>query len=175
VKIPSITVKDVKEYLISKHQCGEREAGIIARQSAGNLKLALNRLQNIEEDHYNFTTFRSWMLSCFNSKVPELITFSTDIAKIGRENQKGFFLYALKVIQSCISMMHGHEDIVFSDGEELVFIKKFSAYINLANVGAFSELFNNALYHIERNAHPQTLFLDVSLQASRIFKETLKK
>ena len=175
VKIPKITTKDMNEYLLAKHQCEEREAGIIARQSAGNLKLALNRLQNIEEDLYNFTTFRSWMRLCFSAKVADLISFSTDIARIGRENQKSFFLYALKVIQSCIAVGHDHEELVFSDGEELNFIKSFSVYINLSNVVAFSELFNNAMYHIERNAYPQTLFLDVSLQAARIFKETYKK
>ena len=170
VKIPRITSKDVKEYLMAKHQCGEREAGIIARQSAGNLKLAMNRVQNIEEDNYNFTTFRSWMRLCFSANVPELINFSTDIAKIGRENQKSFFLYALKIIQSCITLGYGHEELVFSDGEELKFLSGFSAYINLSNVEAFCELFNNAMYHIERNAYPQTLFLDVSLKAIRLFK-----
>jgi DNA polymerase III subunit delta' len=175
VKIPRITVKDVGDYLVAKHMCGAREAGIIARQSAGNLKLAINRLQNVEEDQYNFTTFRSWMRLCFSAKIPDLINFSTEIARIGRENQKSFFLYALKVIQACIPAVHNHEELVFSDGEELKFIQSFSAYINLSNVGSFSELFNTAMYHIERNAHPQTLVLDVSLQAIRIFKETYKK
>jgi DNA polymerase III subunit delta' len=175
VKIPKITIQEVTDYLVTKRQAGEREAGIIARQSGGNLRLALNRLQHIEEDHYNFTTFRSWMRLCFSAKIPELIEFSNEIARIGRENQKGFFLYALKVIQLCINVGHGNEAVVASDGDELVFIKNFSVYINLSNVSLFSDLFNNALYHIERNAHPQTLFLDVSLQSVRIFRETYKK
>jgi DNA polymerase III subunit delta' len=175
VKIPKMTVRDVQDYLVAKGSIGEREAGIIARQSSGNLKLALNRMKNIEEENYNFTTFRNWMRDCFSAKVPELITFAADIARIGRENQKSFLLYALKVIQSSISMGHGHEDLVFSDGEELTFIRNFSAYINPSNAGIFSELFNNALYHIERNAHPQTLFLDLSLQVVMIFKDKNRK
>ncbi len=176
VKIPRITVNDVQEYLVGKHQAGEREAGIIARQSSGNLKLALNRLQKVEEDNYNFNTFRSWMRFCFSSnKIPDLINFSGEIAKIGRENQKSFFLYALKVIQSCISIRFDREDLVFSDADELNFIKNFSSYINPSNAGVFSEMFNTALYHIERNAYPQTLFLDISLQAHRVFRDTAKK
>ena len=172
VKIPRITIQDVKEYLITKHQCGEREAGIIARQSSGNLKLAISRLQKDEEENYNFITFRDWMRLCFTTKkIPELITFSTDIARIGRENQKSFLLYALGLIQSSISIGCGHENLVFSDADELTFIKNFSSYINPSSAAAFCELFNTALYHVERNAYPQTLFLDVSLQANRILSE----
>jgi DNA polymerase III subunit delta' len=100
VKIPRITVEDVRKYLVEKHKCGEKEAGIIARQSSGNLKLALHRLQKTEEDNYNFSTFRDWMRLCFASKVPDLISFSDKIARIGRENQKSFFLYSLRIIQS---------------------------------------------------------------------------
>ncbi|MGA2823758.1 MAG: hypothetical protein ABSE72_09570 [Bacteroidales bacterium] len=175
VKIPQIGVSDLTAYLINKHALGKREAGIIARQSYGNLKQALNRLQHIEEDQFNFTNFRKWMLLCFDDKIIDLVGFSGEIARIGRENQKDFLLYALKVIGFCAIFVFGNEEQVTAEGEELKFLKKISSYINPSNFVRFSELFNNALYHVERNAHPQTLFLDVSLKASRLFQEVRKK
>lgn len=173
VKIPKITLDEVKEYLIGKCNCGEREAGIIARQSSGNLKLAINRLQKVEEESYNFETFRGWMRLCYSLTIPDLITFSTDISRIGRENQKSFFLYALRVVHSCICCRVDPEKLVVADTEELTFIKNFSSFITPSNAGFFSDLFNTALFHIERNAHPQTLFLDVSLKAARAFRESV--
>jgi DNA polymerase-3 subunit delta' len=175
VKIPQIGVSDLTAYLIGKHAVGKREAGIIARQSYGNLKQALNRLQHIEEDQFNFTNFRKWMLLCFDNKIIDLVGFSGEIARIGRENQKDFLLYALKVIGFCATLVFGNEEQVTAEGEELKFLKKISSYINSSNFVRFSELFNTALYHVERNAHPQTLFLDVSLKVSRLFQEVRKK
>lgn len=175
VKIPKIGVSDLSKYLIEKHALGEREAGIVARQSYGNLKQALNRLKHIEEDQFDFTNFRSWMLLCYNNKVAELVGFSGEISRIGRENQKAFLLYALRVISFCSVLSFGNEEDVTAEGAELKFLKNISEYINPSNYARFSELFNTALYHIERNAHPQTLFLDVSLKAARIFQEARKK
>jgi DNA polymerase-3 subunit delta' len=175
VKIPKIGVNDLTAYLIGKHGVVEREAGIIARQSYGNLKQALNRLQHIEEDQFNFTNFRKWMLLCFDNKIIDLVGFSGEISRIGRENQKDFLLYALKVIGVCSTFLFGNEEEVTAEGDELKFLKKISSYINPSNYARFSELFNTALYHVERNAHPQTLFLDVSLKAARLFQEVRKK
>jgi DNA polymerase-3 subunit delta' len=175
VKIPKMRNDDLKAFLVEKHGIGEREAGIFARQSYGNLKQALNRMQHLEEDQFNFTNFRNWMLLCYDNKVVEMVGFSGEIARIGRENQKDFLLYALKVIGFCSLFVFGDEEQVAAVGEELKFLRKISSYINPSNYVRFSELFNTALYHIERNAHPQTLFLDVSLKAAHLFQEVRKK
>ena len=95
--------------------------------------------------------------------------------RIGRENQKDFLLYALKVIGYCSDLVFGNGEQVTAEGEELKFLKKISAYINPSNFVRFYELFNNAVYHVERNAHPQTLFLDLSLKSARLFQEVRKK
>jgi len=175
VKIPKIGITELSVYLRDNKGIGEREAGIIARQSFGNIKQCLNRLQHIEEDQFNFTNFRKWMLLCFDYKVVELVGFSGELARIGRENQKDFLLYALKVIRNCSTLVYGEEVQVMAEGEELKFLKKISAYINSSNYIRFSELFNSALYHVERNANPQTLFLDVSMKAAALFQEVRKK
>ena len=175
VKIPKMRNDDLKAFLVEKHGIGEREAGIFARQSYGNLKQALNRMQHLEEDQFNFTNFRNWMLLCYDNKVVEMVGFSGEIARIGRENQKDFLLYALKVIGFCSLFVFGDEEQVAAVGEELKFLRNISSYINPSNYVRFSELFNTALYHIERNAHPQTLFLDVSLKAAHLFQEVRKK
>ncbi len=101
--------------------------------------------------------------------------FCGEIARIGRENQKDFLLYALKVIGYCSIFAFGKDEQVAAGGEELKFLKNISAYINPSNYERFSELFNTAIYHIERNAHPQTLFFDVSLKAANLFGEVRKK
>ena len=123
-----------------------------------------------EEETIHFTVFRTWMRNCYTGKVAELIAFASEIAKTGREKEKSFLIYALKIIGYCASMNYGQKLPPGVDGEELKFIRDFSPFITSAKLVEFNSLLNDAIYHIERNAHGATLFLDLSLKFVRQFK-----
>ena len=53
---------------------------------------------------------------------------------------------------------------------ELDFIQKFGKRYQLEQVEETVRLMEEAHYHIERNANPKILFLDLSLQLVLIFK-----
>jgi DNA polymerase-3 subunit delta' len=53
---------------------------------------------------------------------------------------------------------------------EVKFLANFSPYIHGANCIEVIELFNDASYHIERNANPKILFLDVSLKLTKLLR-----
>jgi DNA polymerase-3 subunit delta' len=50
------------------------------------------------------------------------------------------------------------------------FMKKFSPYVNGANIVQFSEEFNLAIFHIERNANSSLVLLDLSLTVAKLLK-----
>jgi DNA polymerase-3 subunit delta' len=127
------------------------------------------------DESANFTAFRNWMRLCFAKDVVALVNWSGEVAKTGRENQKSLLQYALKIIETCTSINYGNEKHLTSDGEELMFIQNISPFFNSQNIISFTQLFNTALFHIERNGHAPTLFLDVSLQAIRLFHSPSKK
>lgn len=128
--------------------------------------------QNVknEDDLIHFVTFRQWMRSCYGVKIIELIKFASEIAKTGREKQKSFLIYSLMTLGFCASMNYLGQIPENIEGEELKFIKDFSPFIKPDNLAGFSTLFNDAIYHIERNAYPSTLFLDLSLKIVRLFQ-----
>ncbi len=175
VKIPGITHEELRDYLIKKFNLTKNEAENIARQSNGNLKLAIKKYQHLEEDQVNLNMFRDWMRLCFAKDIIGLVSFSGELAKIGRENQKNLLHYALQIVQSCARLQYNQDWLVLSAGEEMEFIQKITPYINSSNLTSFNDLFNNALYHIERNAYPQTLFMDVSLNILQLFAKISKK
>jgi DNA polymerase-3 subunit delta' len=123
-----------------------------------------------EDDAQHFVVFRQWMRACYGAKIPEVVKFSADIVKSGREKQKSFLIYALKTIGYCASMNYLRKIPMGIEGEELKFINDFSPFIKPDNLVEFNTLLNEAIFHIERNAHPATLFLDLSLQIVRLFK-----
>ncbi|MDP4281146.1 MAG: DNA polymerase III subunit delta [Bacteroidota bacterium] len=174
VKIPKLTETDIREYLVSAYNTGEKEAGILARQSKGNLKQALNRLQKTEEKQFNFLTFRDWMRICFVRDVPKAIAVVAELAKIGRENQKSLLQYGLSVFEACAQIHFKQGDNLPYEGEEFKFIHDFSPFINPDNIAEFTKLFETAIQHIERNAYAQALFMDLSLHLMNLFQIAYK-
>jgi len=114
--------------------------------------------------------FTAWMRNCFLMKVPELISFSGDMAKSGREKQKAFLQYGLHILALCPAVVYSQAGRAAGDPAEAAFLEKFAPSINSAGLASFYELFNNAVYHVERNAHAPTLFLDLSFKIVRLFK-----
>jgi DNA polymerase-3 subunit delta' len=116
-----------------------------------------------------FIIFRDWMRLCFSGKIFELIGFTSDLAKTGREKQKNFLNYALKTTGICSGLNYARPMPPGLTEEEQTFISKFSPFIPFEKLEKFSTLFNEAIFNIERNAHPATLFLDLSLKIVRVF------
>jgi DNA polymerase III subunit delta' len=151
---------------------------MIATILSRTLMVRIPKLNNLprradEDNPVFFSSFRNWMLDCYNGKIPELITFISEISRTGRERQKSFLQYGLQTIAVCTSFNHVQKIPANADGKELEFIQKFSKFITSDNLPVFSELFNTAISHIERNAHAPTLFLDLSLKIVRLFKPNL--
>jgi DNA polymerase-3 subunit delta' len=117
-----------------------------------------------------FATFAKWMRLCYGMKVPELISFAAEMAKPGREKQKAFLQYSLFILSLCPGVIYGQPGRAGTGKEEAGFLEKFAPIINTAGLAGFNELFNIALYHIERNAYAPILFLDLSLKIMRLFR-----
>jgi DNA polymerase-3 subunit delta' len=176
IKVPKIGVEDLKKALEDRLQFDERKSAEIALLSSGNWNLALDIAENSEEVQTNFIAFRQWLRYCFK---PEdylgLNKFILELARIGREKQKALLNYGLSMVH--FSMLHNqdHQDLVVKDGEELEFSKKLAPYINLSNQEEIYRLLNEAVYHIERNAHPGILFSDLSFKLIDIFRTARRK
>jgi DNA polymerase-3 subunit delta' len=169
VKIPKIRLEEVKNYLRKNFKLGEKEAGIIARQSGGNLKLAVNRIRQVEEEQFHFNTFRDWMRLCFAKDIIGLVNFSSEISKAGREKQKSLMLYGLKVLQVANTLNFNKEKPAFRNEEESTFVTRIAPFFSPENLPEFTSVLETAIFHIERNANAQLLFMDVSLQVLGLF------
>jgi DNA polymerase-3 subunit delta' len=55
-------------------------------------------------------------------------------------------------------------------GEELKFVTNFSKVMNFEKVERISQLFSQAHYHLERNANPKIVFLDISLKIGQMIR-----
>jgi DNA polymerase-3 subunit delta' len=168
VKIPALTKQDIVQYLVQSKDIPETQAARIAYLSEGNLQSALNFLKEDESD--DFRLFSSWMRMTFADKGGQIFLFVDESSKLGRENQKNLLRYGLHLIRECIMVISGADELVHLQSSELDFVQNFSKQLDLAKAEAIINELEKAHYHIERNANPKILFLDVSLQFVKILK-----
>jgi len=169
VKIPKLTGDEVSNYLLENSGLNENQAIDYAFLSDGNLIEAKALAADIQSDSSG--VFTSWLRMGFGNKVPDLIEFTDEAAKWGRENQKNFLKYGVNYLRECCLILSGAEELVKLPPLTLETAKKLSMHVlSLPMAEAIIAELEKAHYHIERNANPKILFLDVSLQLVKIIK-----
>lgn len=169
VKIPKLSPAVVENYLMEGHGLPENQATEYSFLADGNLIEAKALVANTQNE--NADKFAEWLRMGYGNRVPDLTGFVEQVAGWGRENQKNFLKYGISFLRECSLLLSGAEELVKLPPRVLETAKKLATHVldlNMADA-IVSEL-EQAHYHIERNANPKILFLDVSLQLVKIIK-----
>lgn len=175
VKIPKISSESMFESIKEKHNFADEKVKEIVRISNGNFltadELIKNREENIESD--NFIRFTKLMRLSYGVKVNELMEWTDDISGIGRENQKRFLEYSLRLTRENFILNISPENknnIIYLTNKEEQFSEKFNIFINKNNIYDITKEFTQAYNHIERNGYNKLIFLDLALKIARLLK-----
>src|SRR5690606_14192404 len=169
VKVNRLLDSEVSGYLMEKHQLDAHQAESVAFISGGNIQQAISLLAEESNDHFDLMI--RWLRYCVtDAGIPLIKICDDELSKLGRENQKSFLLYTLNMMRQAVLLKEGLAQMVHLPGAELDFVQKFSSHYRLEQIEETVRLFEEAHYHIERNANPKILFLDVSLQLVLIYK-----
>lgn len=63
------------------------------------------------------------------------------------------------------------DQLVNLRNEEFEFLQKFARFINNQNIVQLMDEFNEAVYHLERNASAKILFSDVMIKLTKLIKK----
>lgn len=170
IKIPRIETDVIAESLVKKYAIQSSKAGTLARLASGSWSKACTLVETSEQDLQNLEAFKTIMRHCWSRKVLEIIEWSKELASIGRERQKSFLLYALKMIRENFIMNIDRSELVYMSDEEKSFSQNFSPYINEANVlKIYSEL-EKSHSDISRNGNAKIVFLDLGLKLVKLIR-----
>lgn len=167
LKVPLPQEDRIRQALIEKHGLDEGKAGQIAFLSGGDITQAIRMLDN-EEEMADFNAFREWMRYCYLNDTAKILKWVEKTASAGREKQKSFFQYGLKMFRLAVVNNYMATNLVRLDEEQQGFLDGFSPFINHNNTLKIVEAFNQAIFHLERNANPKILFADLSFNLSRL-------
>ncbi len=177
VKIPPINAVELQHALVDRfpEALDTDKASALAALSYGSWNRAVALMDDTEDSTYYFVKFREWMRLCFRGNdyfaINEMVQ---ELSRLGREKQKKFLGYGLQVIHNTLFVNEKQTGRVMAKPDEKEYLQKFAPYINRANRREMYDLLNEAVYHIERNAHPGILFADLSFRISRLMQKGKK-
>jgi len=170
---PPLAENDIANALEEKGLTRE-EALRLAHEANGNFNKALDLMNNDSEDLVFEKWFVQWVRSAFKAKgnkaaIHELILWSEEIAKTGRETQKKFMQYCLAVMRQAMLVNFNVKDLAFMqihvDGFNL---EKFAPFVHENNILNIVEELEKAMYHIERNGNSKIILTDLSIKLTRL-------
>ncbi|PTX60465.1 DNA polymerase-3 subunit delta' [Kordia periserrulae] len=171
---PPLGEEAIKESLIQNLNVSEAEATKIAHQANGNYNKAVDLVHQDSEDLLFETWFVTWVRSAFKAKgnktaIRDLIAWSEEVAKTGRETQKKFLGFCLNLFRQALLQNYTATDLVFFESNTKgFFLEKFAPFVHGNNIMDISNELQDAMYHIERNGNAKIVLTDLSIKLTRL-------
>ncbi len=169
VKVPALAEADLAQALQDRYtDLRPEDARACAVRSGGDLLEACAMAEKSEEEL--FVLFRDWMRACYGLKVHEAAEFAEHFARMGRERQKGLMRYGLHLVRMSLLRAAGAPGLVRAVGQEEEFIQRFATLLTDARAGHLRQELETAHVHLERNASPKVLFMDLSYRVHQVLR-----
>ncbi len=165
VFVPPLSASAIAIALTERLGITPDRARDIGKVSNGSYHEALRLTRHNTNDY--FEQYRNLMRLCYAKRYPDLLDWVDDISRLGREEQKEFLSYALKLTRESLMLNLGLDDISYLMGEESEFGKKFSPFLGIANVNQVTKTLAHAYECIAQNGNPQITFASMALQLAK--------
>jgi DNA polymerase III subunit delta' len=172
VKLARLTDDEIAQAIGHQFSLSPEKLIDISRLSDGNFHTAFEMAgQELGEERHE-EAFINWMRFCFNPQksTEKLLNWVDTMAAGSRDKQKQFLFSCIQVLRECLLLNFADNSMVKIDNAQQQSIVKFLPFVNENNAEPFVEALNEAHFHVERNANPKILFLDLSLKVSRILQ-----
>ena len=164
IDVKKIADEDVLQALMEKRGLTEDVARRISRMANGSWLKALEMLSTDSENELFLDMFQTLMRLAYQRKVKDLKTWSERMAGMGREKQKRFLDYFLRLVRENFMYNFRQEELCYMTQREEDFARNFARFINEANILPITDLINKAIRDIGQNANAKIVFFDLALQ-----------
>jgi DNA polymerase III subunit delta' len=172
VKIPPFSNNEIESYLLKRFNLSADKANDVARVANGNIIRAIELCEDEDFSLTNLARFKSLMRFAWKRDIISIISWSEEMAATGRETQKNFVSFALRLLREnlMLSLDQLKNRLVFLSSQETEFSRNFHPFINQENIYPLTEEFNLVHSHIEANGNAKIIFLDLALKVTRLIR-----
>lgn len=174
IKTPKLSEDEIYSALIKKYNLEESKIKNAVHLSDGNYNMALTVLEKTEENKTYFEKFVTLMRLCWTYDENGILNWVDEITKTGRETQKQFLSYGLRLIRENF-FMNINDDVSQRINKvtdyESEFSFRFSKFITEKNVFGIVDELNQACKDIEANAYGKIVFLDMANKIAGLLRK----
>jgi DNA polymerase III subunit delta' len=170
VKFPFIDNESIRTALLGMENVDPNLVPDAVHLANGNFIKAKTYINPGEENEFYFQKFQEMMRQAYKREVVAQIRWAEEMAKIGRDKQKAFFAFALRLIREYFVLNMKQSKMVYLNRQEKEWGKQFAPFINERNIVPFFNEFETAIKHISWNGNPRIIFLDTALRMVRLIK-----
>lgn len=160
--------------LVTRENINQNTAMKLANQAQGNYNKALHLLHKTDDGLPFEEWFVQWVRAAFRAKgnaaaIHDLISWSEQIAGIGREAQKQFLTFCIDMFRQALLLNYNATPLVFMELTVDKFkLENFAPFVNGNNINDIFKELSDALYHIERNGNAKIILTDLSIKLTRL-------
>ena len=166
MKIPSFTDENILSTVSKVDGLSAERAQEITYLAEGNMREALHLVQGGQDAMG--VQFKQWMRLCFTFDFQALVKMADEFQSGGKEFQKGLLNTGSKVMRDTLIHQYEVTELERIPDAEKGFVANFGKVFNAEKIAEAVPKIEEASYHIERNANPKILFLDLSLAIAQI-------
>lgn len=164
IDMKRIDDESVIQALTERRGLSDDDAARVARMANGDWLKALEQLSADSENGLFLDMFRTLMRLAYMRNVRELKKWSDTMQTFGREKQKRFLDYFLRMARENFMYNFRNPELVYMTKDEEEFAVNFARFINEANIFPICDLANRAIRDISQNANGKIVFFDLALQ-----------
>lgn len=171
---PPLSNEVIEDGLVKQFNIDKRVAANIAHQANGNYNKACDLVYQDSEDLQFENWFVFWVRSAFRAKgnksaIHDLISWSEEISKTGRETQKQFLQFCIELFRQALMLNYNTGPLVYIETKSEGFkLENFAPFVNQDNILDIIEELESAMYYIERNGNSKIILTDLSIKLTRL-------
>jgi DNA polymerase-3 subunit delta' len=164
IDVKKISNEAIEQALVEKRGISVDDAHRIARLANGSWIKALDELQVGSENELFLDMYVMLMRLAYQRKIKDLRKWSEQMAGMGREKQKRWLTYFLRMTRENFMYNFQNEELVYMTQREEDFAKNFARFVNEKNILPITDMANLAIRDIGQNANGKIVFFDLALQ-----------
>ena len=164
IDVKQLPAETIAQALQERRGISEEAARRISRLANGSWLKALQELQTGTENEQFLDLFISLMRLAYQRRVRDLRRWSETMAGFGREKQKRFLTFFLRMVRENFMYNFKQQELCYMTEAEEDFARNFARFVNEANVLPISDLANRAIRDIGQNANAKIVFFDFALK-----------
>ena len=164
IDIRRIGDDEIRQALTARRGIDGNTAARIARMSGGSWLRAIEALEAGNENELFLDMFIQLMRLAYMRNVKELKRWSETMQGFGREKQKRFLTYFMRMARENFMYNFQKPEIVYMTQREEDFARNFARFVNENNILQITDLGNKAIRDIGQNANAKIVFFDMALQ-----------